>query len=295
MSLVDLGELFAGESKDKASAALDRYHLRAATGPDDPAFDAGYRLLHAYFGEKGEIERRGVLEAWAARPDRVVDGLRIRYQLLTATDSDGSLAAARDHYAVLDPRTGVCVVYLAHAFVSPAHRRTGLAALLRTAPATLGRQLLDEAGIPSPNRTLLLAVEQEPLVPADPDSAVRLAAYGRAGFRAIDPSALPYCQADFRDLEALGLPASPIPLLALVRRVGLEHHPTLPALYAAAFVTHLYAVFSTHCRPADLAPARQHALQTLARAADPVSLLDAGIPDPALRREAVLAYHLPTS
>lgn len=297
MNLVDLGDLFAGESLEKARAARAHYRLTAATGADDSAFNAVYRLLHGYFAPKGEIERRSALEAWAAAPDREVGGMRVRYQILVATDARGALAAARDHYAVLNPASGVCVVYLAHAFVAPEHRRTGLAALLRTAPATQGRSLLADAGLDPRGAPLLLAVEQEPLSPDDPDSAVRLAAYGRAGFSAIDPAALPYCQPDFRDQAAQGLPPAPIPMLAMVRRVDLEHLPTLSSRYAAAFVTHLYTVFSTHCRPADLGSARRHALDTLARAPDPVTLLrppphpDEVASDSPLRRAAVLAHH----
>jgi hypothetical protein len=57
----------------------------------------------------------------------------------------------------------------------------------------------------------------EPLTPGDPASLTRLAAYGRAGFRAASPLAFPYAQPDFRDLGALGLAPRPLPLLAVLR------------------------------------------------------------------------------
>ena len=45
----------------------------------------------------------------------------------------------------------------------------------------------------------------------------RLVAYGAAGFAAIAPLHLPYCQPDFRDLATLGGEAEPLPLLPIVR------------------------------------------------------------------------------
>lgn len=262
--LVRLADLGPGEQIGRAEAALGHYSLRAVAGADDPLFEAGYDFLAEYFGHRGELERREILEGWASRPRRRIGDLDIHYRMLLALAPDGSLAAARDCYAALDAATGVVVVYLAHALVAPAHRRGGLAALLRGAGASLGRQILQEHGLDPDGSELLLAVEQEPIDAADPDSHIRLSAYGKAGFQAIDPAWLPYCQPDFRDLEALGEPARPLPLLAVVRRVGREAEPTLPAALAAAWVSALYAVFSSHCRPRDLAPLLAHTLGTLA-------------------------------
>lgn len=258
---VELADLFAGEPQAKAGAALDRYRLRRATDSRDPVFQAAFGLLDAYFGPLGEIERRSVLEGWADQPRRVVGPHIIQYSIILAEDDSGEIAGARDCYAVTDPAARTCVVYLAHALVVPEHRRTGLASLLRAAPATLGRRALADAGVPDGD--LLLAVEQEPIHPDQPDTHVRLAAYGRGGFQAIDPVALPYQQPDFRDLDALGEAARPLPLVAVIRRVGHEGDATLPRALATAWLEHLMAVFGTHCRAADLAPIRAHALAAL--------------------------------
>lgn len=263
--LVALSDLAPGEDRARASQALERFRLCAPVGGADPLLAQGYAFLADYFGPKGEIERWPVLRTWADHDIRPLVQLRARYRMILAFDEDGALAGARDCYAVLDVDARICVVYLSHALVAPAHRRGGLAPLLRAAGATLGRQIIAEHGLDRAEVELLLAVEQEPIDPQDHDSHVRLTAYGRAGFQAIDPAILPYCQPDFRDLETLGVPAQPLPLLAVVRRVGHEGERTLPRALASAFVRHLYAVFGTHCRPADLEPPLRHALDALAR------------------------------
>ena len=72
---------------------------------------------------------------------------------------------------------------------------------------------------------------------------MRLLAYGRAGFRVVPPWRLPYAQPDFRDLAALGAPATPVPLMLLVRQVGAEASRSLDARAALALVRHLSAVY----------------------------------------------------
>jgi hypothetical protein len=109
----------------------------------------------------------------------------------------------------------------------------------------------------------MLAAEMEPAVASDPASLIRLVAYGKAGFGAIDPAALPYCQPDFRDLAA-GEAARPLPLLAVVRWVGHEGSPTLPKHLARAYLRHLHAVFATHVRPDLLAAEEARSLDALA-------------------------------
>lgn len=264
-ALVELGDLYPGERLDKAGDALSRYRFHAASEASDPAFDEGYSFLADYFLPKNEIERRELLQAWVDQPGRELGPYLVRYRMLLATAPDGALAGARDCFAILHPRTGVCVVFQNHALVAPEHRRTGLASLLRGAAARLGRELLEEHGLDGPESELLLAVEQEYIDPDDRDSHVRLTAYGRGGYQAIDPSAVPYCQPDYRDLEALGVPAEPIPMLAVVRRVGREGRATLPWSLAEAFVVHLYRLFHTHCRAEDLRPALSRMLGALTR------------------------------
>ena len=243
--------------------AADDYVIAEVHG--GPEADEAYALLDAWFGVRGELERRSVIDAWLATPEgRVIDGVRVRYHLLTARTADGALAAARDCYVSIDAARALCVVYFAHAFVQEAHRRTGLAGRLRDVPLDLARADLRDAGVG--NATLLAAVEQEPIDDAAPDTLIRRIAYGRAGFRAIDPRCLPYCQADFSDPATRGdRPVRPLPLLAVVRHVGHEGSSTLPVDLARAYVRHNNIVFSVHCAAEELVAPRRHALESLAR------------------------------
>jgi GNAT superfamily N-acetyltransferase len=242
------------------SSAPSPYEIRELRGGAE--VDAAYAVLDAWFGARAELERREVVDAWLAHPDGIrVGELRLRYHLLGAWAPDGSLAAVRDCHVTVDLAHGTCVIYLAHVYVMPDHRRTGLARRLREIPLELARRDLSEWGLPE--RELLFAAEQEFFDPAAADTAIRLVAYGRSGYRAIPPSVLPYAQADFRPLIGDDA-AQPLPLLAVVRRLGHEGESTLPVTLAGAFVEHLYAVFSTHCRPQDLVAPRRHALAALA-------------------------------
>ena len=261
---VDFAGLFEGEAGDKARAAGARFSLEGVEGPQDPAFAQAYGALEGYFGPLGEIERREVHARFAASPRYVRGPYEMRYHLVLARDEAGEVAGARDCTVALCAETRVCVVYLSHALVRPAYRRSGLAALFRLLPVQFGRAAIQAAGFAQDEVDLLLAVEQEPVDPARVDSVVRLCAYGRSGFSVVDPAVLPYSQPDFRDLAALGVEASPVPLMAVVRWVGKEKARELPARLCAAYVTHLYdGIHGSHCRAEDLAPLRDFALGRL--------------------------------
>lgn len=237
------------------------YEIREVHGGVE--VDAAYAVLDAWFGVRAELERREVIDAWLGHPDGVQVGeVRLRYHLLTARTPDGTLAAVRDCHVTVDPGRGICVIYLAHVYVMPDHRRTGLAQRLRDVPLELARKDLRRWGLPEGE--ILFAAEQEFFEPTAADTAIRLVAYGRTGYQAIPPRVLPYAQADFRDVASGTDTAQPLPLLAIVRRLGHEGEPTLPVALAIAYVEHLYAVFSTHCRAEDLLAPRRHALSALA-------------------------------
>lgn len=278
---------------EKGRAALARYTLDEVDLSDAPLFEAAYGALDAEFGVRGELERREVVEAWLRAPAPRT------YHILAARDDDGRLAAVRDCHVSVAPRSNAIVVYLAHVLVLPEHRRSGLASLMRAAPLALARRAAATASaLHSPD--LLLAAEMEPAVIDEEPTLVRLVAYGKAGFAAIDPSRLPYCQPDFRDLARLGDRARPLPLVPIVRWIGHDGARSLPRRLARAYVDALYGVFATHCRAMDLEPIQRHALDVLDRGApDDVALL--GLPATTtdadrvrlLLRERVLSYHLP--
>ncbi len=226
---------------------MTSYRIERIERATDPAFEEAFGLLDAEFGSRGELERRAVIEGWLEDAGRGDEGgeLELTYHLLVARDAAGNIAGVRDCHLTVDRAARRAVLYLAHVLVLPGHRRRGVGRLLREAPLAL---LCDR--LPSGER--LVAGEMEHPVASDPASLVRLVAYGRAGFRAIDPRALPYHQPDFRDPAQIATPA-PVPLLVIVAWLDHEEARSLPRALAFAVLRHLYAVFATHCRAEHLA------------------------------------------
>jgi GNAT superfamily N-acetyltransferase len=224
-------------------------------------FDHAYGALAAEFGPRGELERREVLERWLDAGST--------YHLLIARDAAGSLAGVRDCHVILDAGARVVIAYLAHALVLPPYRRSGLGGLLRAAPIALARKVLHQAGLGAGDVDVVLAAEMEHPVAGDSASIVRLIAYGKEGFAAIDPAQLPYLQPDFRDLATLpaGSSPAPLPLLAVVRWLGHEGEELLPTRLARAYVKHLYTVFGTHVARGHLTPLEARMLDVLERSA----------------------------
>lgn len=237
------------------------YRIDEVGSARSPDFDDAYAALTAEFEPRGELERRDVVEHWLDDPGpREGEPLQRTYHLLVARDERGALAGVRDCHVVWGD--GVAIVYLAHVLVLPPYRRTGLGALLRAMPLALAERVLGASGMDARKMDLLLAAEMEPASLGDAASVVRLAAYGKDRFAAIAPAALPYCQPDFRVLDGASSPR-PIPLLAVVRYIGHEGQPTLPARLARAFVKHLYGVFATHVRADHLAATETRTLGVL--------------------------------
>lgn len=250
------------------------YTLERIESPDSPAFNEAYGALFQEFGVRGELEPRPVISRWLEEGARSSAGLLQSYHLITARDVTGTLAGVRDFHFSVDAQAQLAVVYLAHALVLPAYRRTGLGGVLRAYPRKVAEDRLLTLGMPSGE--ILLAAEMEPATRQDEESHVRLVAYGKDGFRALDPAAFPYYQPDFRNLEGSDGegPASPLPLLAVVRWVRGEARTSLPPRLARAFLTHLYAVFATHVPAAHLRSLEEHTLERLsALASDEVPLL----------------------
>ena len=242
--------------------------IEAVTSSHGPDFAEAYAALAAEFAPRGELERREVMKRWLDEPAAPAPAgspsptFQRSYFLLVARDQHGALAGVRDFHLVYDAEGAVAVVYLAHVLVLPAYRRSGLGARFRREPVELARQALSAMGVDASAFDLLLAAEMEPAEPGELASLVRLTAYGKEGFAAIAPSALPYCQPDFRlgDQQA----PRPIPLLAIVRWLGHEDVATLPRRLAAAYVRHIYAVFATHVRADHLTALMARTLDALA-------------------------------
>jgi hypothetical protein len=221
-----------------------------------PWFERAYECLWAEFGGRAEMEQHGVIEARLAwDPRRPVAGHALLYEVV-AVERDGTLAAVRDHTAILRPSRSSArpdaVVHLSHAWVAPAHRRSGLAGWLRALPLATARDCAALAGAPVPAAIDLVA-EMDPPDRDDPACMQRLVAYERAGFRKIDPAAVAYLQPDFRApevIDATGL--EPLPLVLIVRRVGADADDSLLGDEVRAVVSALYLMYGQQFREGDM-------------------------------------------
>jgi hypothetical protein len=226
---------------DTRSASLDvgsfEYHSIRST--KDPWFEPAYQALWDEFGAKGEMERRETLDArFKLVPSMIYEMVLVR--------KDGEIAAVRDHTIV--PSAGEVVVHLSHNLVMPKHRRTGLAGWMRAFPVVSARQL-------SPGDFVTLAGEMEYDDKKEPNRAIRLLAYEKAGFLKVDPSAVSYFQPDFRDpavIDASG-GAKPLPFQLLVRRVGREDERTISGHEVRRIVQAIYRMYGAQFRPQDMA------------------------------------------
>ena len=264
---VDPGDVAPSE-RARVEAVLRRVTLAEIRDPEAPAFQDVFDLLDAFFGPSGEMETREALADFVrTRQLEYALGLSGTYHLIGAWH-EGALVAARDCYVDVDAATGVCVVALAHVFVTPAWRRTGLASALRALPSTLARAVLMERfGAPRPT---LVVAEMEPADDADPGTRLRLCAYGRSGFAVLDPKRLPYSQPEFRDLpEACH---TGIPLLMLMR-VTSAFADGVPAAMAESLPRLFYAAHRLHTPASRVDPSEAHVLGVLRQSDAPVSLL----------------------
>ena len=233
------GDVPPGENHDKVKAALERFQLEEVR--TEQAFEFGYEALHAQFGPVNEIERREVLEKWFQRKSLTPADQNIRaFYHMSLVWEGQTIAAVRDDFGVVDRQTGHVVAFLSHSLVLPAYRRSGVAALLRALPAVHARNDAAALGIEALEVSLL--AEMELFEPHRQESLVRLASYGKAGFRAVPPWHVPYAQPDFRDIRTLGIEAQPVPMVLLVRQVSEESRTTIEPRRARTLLDALAAI-----------------------------------------------------
>jgi len=236
---------------DGKSLALDRSHFRMECVRDVGAaeFRTAYGALWEEFGAAHEIENEGVIArrlAW--KMEERPGGWAMRYEMI-ALFAGETLAAVRDHTAMT--REGQALVHLSHSLVMPAWRRTGLAGWLRALPVDAARRLCADCGL-SDKTPVTLVAEMEHLTEA---TAFRLKAYGKAGFKKVNPTVVPYHQPDFRPPEIIdetGGP-KPLPFALLLRNVGHETGQTITALSLRELVGALYTMYEREFRAPDMA------------------------------------------
>lgn len=254
---------------DPADASpLDRPGVEAAShvvevvrieDPGHPDFGQAWDLLAEEFWDRGELETKEDVAALLRAGRMEYGGGRSGRYFLFAASSDGQMVAVRSCWVDLAPDLPLVLTSLAHLWVRPSSRRTGVAALLRTLPLTWSRQVAAETG--AAGWPILLVAEMDPPTVADPATLVRLLAYGRAGFSVLDPQVLPYAQPEFRAEAAdhLGFP-----LLGVVRPVGLPlggqgDRLVMPWPYAAAFPELFYAGHRRYVPELRVAACEHHA------------------------------------
>jgi hypothetical protein len=244
-----------------AAGTVDGLRVHRVTGVDDPDFGPAHARLWAEFGARGEMEAEALIAArlgWdPARPD---GDAALAYELLVLRRG-AERVALRDHTAAVlrdrggRPRSPV-VVHLSHVLVEPAHRGGPLAGWLRALPLQLARRVAGATGLGA-DAPVVLVAEMEHPDPADAMCLRRLRSYERAGFRCADPAAVPYHQPDFRPADVLGEDAPrPVPLRLVLRRVGREDEPAIPADELATVVDALYAIYARGLPERSVAPLR---------------------------------------
>lgn len=283
-------DLLGADRSEKAAAALARSRLVEVS--TEAELDEGFAPMWAEFQPTGGIERREVLVAWLRGELGRDPAIPVRYRMLLVKDGAGALVAVRDHFLVHDLAGRHVTVLYSHSYVPPAHRRSGVAAILRAAPLADARALLGGDG------TIDLVVEQDHPVVKQVVSRARLVAYGRAGFRALDPAVLPYAQPDFTE-PVPGTPARPVPMLLVAMRAGeASTVPAVPVERARRIVEHLRAIHGWYVDARALATLHAHMEGALdaARVSAvplrglPVSPLDAARLEPLLRAGHEVRY-----
>lgn len=243
---------------DAKSLELERRELDVArvVSSNDPLFDQAYERLWNEFGALQEMESREVIKQrldW--QPATAVGDCWLRYDLILVRQK-GRFVAVRDHTAVVTSKSGAprAVVHLSHVLIELAWRRTGLAGWLRAWPIQTARACLSAATFPATSPITLVAEMEHP-DPQMPNRLARLAAYEKAGFKKVAPSAVNYFQPDFRppaEIDTSGGPR-PLPFGLILRRVGQEEEQVIRGVELRQIVESLYRMYGAGFREQDMA------------------------------------------
>lgn len=250
-------DLAPGDQKSLATdfSNLDWHRIQ---GPDDPRFAVAYAALAAEFGAANEVEQREVL-AGRLRWDsgQAFKNYHLHYEMVLVTRA-GEFVAVRDHSTIVDPTGGSATLHMSHNLVAPAWRRSGIAGWLRALPLAAARAALAFHELPA-NAPLLQVAEMEHLEPGNDAQAIRLLAYGKAGYRKVNPDQVDYYQPDFRAPDAIDASggAAPLPLSLLVRDPRDLERASLTGAEVRSLVDALYTMYGAGFRPADMSAARR--------------------------------------
>ena len=245
---------------DKKALELDSrdFQVTRICSSGHPLFDEAFGRVWEVFGSHHTVEPREVIErrlAW--HPATAIGNYWLRYEMVLV-QRQNQFVAVRDHSAVVAIRrrdTPYTVVHLSHIYVDQIWRRTGLAGWLRAWPLQTARASLASVGLPL-NSPITLLAEMEHSEPQLPDRMIRLEAYGKAGFKKIDPARVKYVQPDFRpptEIDASG-GSRPLPFALIVRRVGREKEEMIHGAEIREIDQCLYTMYGTGFREQEMAP-----------------------------------------
>ncbi len=252
-TFIDTADLAPGDALPHAELPPD-LRLVVANKPDGAEFETGFRLLEDYFRAAGEMETRPVLERRMRWDPAKPEGREcLLYQMMLLYCGD-ECVAIRDHTAIMREGVEDVVVHLSHVLVLPQWRRRGLAAILRTLPVSTARECARRAGRATAPVTLFC--EMEPRDPAQPANIIRRRSYEGAGFKALGAH-LGYMQPDFHapaEIDADPAGTRPIPFDFLLRRVGREDAPGVPAVELVSSVDLIYSMYGKGFRDSEMRP-----------------------------------------
>lgn len=207
---------------DRAARGLDwsGFVCHRIHSADDPLFPVAFALLWEQFHPAGEMETQETIATRLRRRGTAnVNGFRAHYEMALVCHGDEP-AAVRDFTIITSPRFRHLrvLVHLSHNLVFPRWRRSGLAAWMRALPMAVARLAGETLSADHPGERIALVSEMEAPNPQVEATLVRLRAYGKVGFRKIDPRRVRFLQPDFRPAEIIARTGEqPIPLELIVR------------------------------------------------------------------------------
>ena len=251
-----IGDLAPGD-QNCATFDWSGFQITSLSHRDHDLFQEAYSILWSEFGEKGELEPSSLLnERLHWDPLEIQNHRSLAYEILMIKKNH-RIVALRDHSIIttLHQHSAESIVHLSHAWIAPEFRRQGLSGWLRALPIQKARECLSKLRH-SPQSSITLVAEMEPLETHSPERVTRLQSYSKAQFSVLDPTRIRYTQPDFRhaiEIDQSGGPR-PIHLLLLLRRLGREQETSISASHAKTIIESLYHMYSQSFRPQDMLP-----------------------------------------
>ncbi len=267
---------FAPGDRSARQSDWSGFQCHRIQSASDPHFQTAFDLLWEQFHPAGEMETRETLESRFARRASPGGGdFNALYEMVLVYEHDRP-AAVRDFTLITSARFRhlSVLVHLSHNLVLPPWRRSGLAGWMRALPMAVARLAHLAPDAPRPDGRIALAGEMEAPNPAIEATMVRLKAYGKAGFRKIDPARVPFLQPDFRAPELIAQDEErPLPLQLVVRFRPEPERSVIDGATIREIVGGLYDMYALEFRPEFMRRVRA-SLDAYPPDAEEIALLD---------------------